>query len=150
MRESLGATGVRLRVTPSEDALTPGATLSARVEMEGGNTSAHVEALVLRLIEADRHWTDEEGTRIEESEAVGLETRDHLTAGWDRRSVAETRIAVDADVEASSAASREVEFAIPVECKPSSVSCAHTLNVQADIRGQIDPTANARVVLGAS
>lgn len=147
MRESLGATGVRLRVTPSADALTPGATLTARVELEGGTSAAHVESLVLRLIEADRHWTAEDGGRFEESEAATLENRDQLTAGWDRRPVAESRMSIDTDVEASSATSVDIEFAIPLECKPTSTSCAHTLNVQADIRGQIDPTANARVVL---
>lgn len=147
MRESLGATGVRLRVTPSADALTPGATLTARVELEGGTSAAHVESLVLRLIEADRHWTAEDGGRYEESEAATLENRDQLTAGWDRRPVAESRMSIDTDVEASSATSVDIEFAIPLECKPTSTSCAHTLNVQADIRGQIDPTANARVVL---
>lgn len=147
MRESLGATGVRLRVTPSADALTPGATLTARVELEGGTSAAHVEALVLRLIEADRHWTAEDGGRFEESEAATLENRDQLTAGWDRRPVAESRMSLDTDVEASSATSVDIEVSIPLECKPTSTSCAHTLNVQADIRGQIDPTANARVVL---
>jgi len=147
MRESLGATGVRLRVTPSSDSLTPGATLTARVELEGGTSAAHVEALVLRLIEADRHWTADDGGRFEESEAARLENRDQLTAGWDRRAVVESRMSVDSDVEASSATSVEIEVSIPLECKPTSTSCAHTLNVQADIRGQIDPTANARVVL---
>jgi len=150
MRESLGATGVRLRVTPSEasDApLVPGATLRARVELDGGTTPAHVDALVLRLIEADRHWTDNEGVRHEESEVTGLEHRDHLTAGWDRRSVTETRVSLGTEVEAASATTVEIELAVPLECRPSSVSCAHTLNVQADIKGQIDPTANARIIL---
>ncbi|MGH1347137.1 MAG: sporulation protein [Nannocystales bacterium] len=149
MRESLGATGVRLRVTPSSDPLTPGAMLTARVELEGGTSAAHVEALVLRLIEADRHWTADDGGRFEESEAATLENRDQLTAAWDRRAVAETRMSLDADVEASSATSVEIELSIPHDCKPTSTSCAHTLNVQADIRGQIDPTANARVVLAS-
>lgn len=150
MRESLGATGVRVRVTPSEDALSPGGTLSARVELEGGNQAAHIEGLMLRLIEADRHWTDDEGGRVEEHEASGLENRDHLTAGWERRSVAELRVNVDQDLEASAQSALDVELAVPVDCKPSSVSCAHTLNVQADIKGQIDPTANARLLLQGS
>ncbi len=147
MRESLGATGVRLRVTPSTDPLTPGATLTARVDLEGGTTPAHIEALVLCLIEADRHWTAEDGGRLEEAETATLEHRDHLTAGWDRRAVAETRLPLDTDIEPSSASCVDIEFSIPLDCKPSSTSCAHTLNVQADIRGQIDPTGNARVVI---
>ncbi|MBV1862679.1 MAG: sporulation protein [Nannocystaceae bacterium] len=147
MRESLGATGVRVRVTPSDDSLTPGGTLTARVELEGGTSAAHIEGLVLRLVEADRHWTAEDGGRFEESEARTLENRDQLTAAWDRRAITEARVSVDADVEASSATNIEIELSIPLECKPTSTSCAHTLNVQADIRGQIDPTANARVIL---
>lgn len=121
--------------------------MTAQVELEGGTSAAHVEALVLRLIEADRHWTAEDGGRFEEAEAAALENRDQLTAGWDRRAVTETRMSVDTDVEASSATTVEIELPIPPECRPTSTSCAHTLNVQADIRGQIDPTANARVVL---
>lgn len=147
MRESLGATGVRVRVTPSDDALSPGGTLTARVELEGGNQAAHIEGLMLRLIEADRHWTDDDGGRVEEHEAAGLENRDHLTAGWERRSVAELRVNVDQDLDASAESSLDVALDVPMDCKPSSVSCAHTLNVQADIKGQIDPTANARLVL---
>ena len=147
MRESLGATGVRLRVTPSEDPIRPGMTLRAQVELEGGTSPAHVDALVLRLIEADRHWTDADGDRHEESDVAGLEHRDHLTASWDRHAVAQSRVSLDADVEAASARTIDVELAIPLDCRPSSVSCAHTLNVQADIKGQIDPTANARLVL---
>jgi len=139
--------GVRLKVEPAEDALAPGSTLTARVQFEGGNAPAHVEALVLRLVEADRHWTDNDGGRVEEIDAASLENRDHLTAGWDRRAVAESRLPVNTDVEASSSGSVDVELSIPLDCKPSSVSCAHTLNVQADIKGQIDPTANARIVL---
>jgi sporulation-control protein spo0M len=148
MRESLGATGVTVRVRPSDQPLTPGATLTATVELTGGTSSAHVEALMLRLIEADRHWTGDDGTRVEESEAAALESRDQLTAGWDRSAVAEARVKVGADIEAADATTVDIELAIPMECKPSSTSCAHTLNVQADIKGQIDPTANARLVLG--
>lgn len=153
MRESLGAAGVRLRVTPSDDSeapLTPGATLRARVEFDGGTTPAHIDGLVLCLIEADRHWTDGEGGRHEESEVVGLESRDHLNAAWDRRSVTEARVALDIDVDVASTSAVEVELAVPLGCRPSSISCAHTLNVQADIKGQIDPTANARIILRGS
>ena len=148
MRESLGAMGVRLSVTPSDTPLSPGEALAARLEMAGGNAPAHVEAIVLRLIEADRHWTDDEGVRHEENEVASLQRQDHLTAGWDRRTIAEARIAVNAEIDASDVQALDLELPIPAECAPSSVSCAHTLNVQADIKGQIDPTANARVVLG--
>ncbi|MCR9163162.1 MAG: sporulation protein [Nannocystaceae bacterium] len=147
MRESLGATGVRVRVIPSSDPLSPGGTLTARVELEGGSQAAHIEGLMLRLIEADRHWVDAEGDRLEESDAGALDNRDHLTAGWERRPIAELRVDIAQELEASAHSAHDVELTVPVDCKPSSVSCAHTLNVQADIKGQIDPTANARLVL---
>lgn len=138
---------MRVRVTPSDDALGPGGTLTARVELDGGNQAAHIEGLMLRLIEADRHWTDDDGGRVEESEAAELDNRDHLTAGWERRAVAELRVNVDEDLDASARRSLDVALDIPMDCRPSSVSCAHALNVQVDIKGQIDPTANARLVL---
>ncbi len=147
MRESLGATGVRLRVTPTSESHASGATLGAQVALEGGTTTAHIDALVLRLIEADRYWTDGDGNRVEESEAAGLEDRGHLTAAWDRRTIAQARMSVDHDVEASSESTIPVELEIPAECGSTSISRAHTLNVQADISGQIDPTANARVIV---
>lgn len=149
MRESLGAGGVGLKVAPTaeEASVTAGTALRANVTLDGGNRSAHVDALVLRLIEADRHWTDADGNRIEEADAAALEDRRHLTAGWDRRTVAELRVGVDVEIDVSGSKDVDVSIDVPGECKPTSVSCAHTLNVQADIKGQIDPTANARVVV---
>ncbi|MBL4688809.1 MAG: hypothetical protein JKY37_29740 [Nannocystaceae bacterium] len=40
-----------------------------------------------------------------------------------------------------------VEVAIPDDCASSSAACNHTVNVQADIKGQIDPTGNARITV---
>lgn len=148
MRESLGAGGVGLQIAvQGEDGIAAGNPLNATVTLAGGNRSAHVDALVLRLIEADRHWTDGEGNRVEESEAAALEDRRHLTAGWERRMVAEVRVSVDQEVADAGSQAIDVALEIPDACNATSVSCAHTLNVQADIKGQIDPTANARVVI---
>ncbi len=151
MRESLGAEGVGLHVAPTleteDGSVSAGTTLAALVTLEGGTKVAHVDALVLRLIEADRHWLDTEGNRIEESEAQGLEDRRHLTAGWSRRCIAERRVSVDDEVADASTRDVEVSIDVPLECAATSVSCAHTLNVQADIKGQIDPTGNTRVVV---
>ncbi len=129
--------------------MIPGGTLQAHVTLAGGTSDARVDALVLRLIEADRYWTDGEGRRIAESDAAQLDGHESLRAAWDRRTVAQARLTVDVDVVASSEQTIDVELTVPPECGFTSVSCAHTLNVQADIKGQIDPTANARVIVGA-
>ena len=148
MRESLGAGGVGLNVSPLiEEGVPVGGRLEATVTLEGGTRSAHVDGLVLRLIEADRHWRDSEGAVILEEDAQQLDDRRHLTAGWERRTVAEIRVNVDEEVADSGSREVTVELDVPAECSPSTISCAHTLNVQADIKGQIDPTGNARIRL---
>jgi sporulation-control protein spo0M len=124
-----------------------GRAAEASVTMIGGTKPARVDALVVRIVEADRHWRSESGARVAEDEAQSLPDRRDLTAGWDRRTVGEHRISVGRDVEAGAEETVAVELEIPAECKASSVSCAHTLNVQADIKGQIDPTGNARIVV---
>jgi hypothetical protein len=149
MRESLGAEGVRLEVRPPSDLLVAGNTAEASVKLSGGTKPARVDALVVRIVEADRHWLSESGARIEEEEAQSLADRRHLTAGWDRRTVGERRISVGRDVAEGGEETIAVELEVPTDCKPSSVSCAHTLNVQADIKGQIDPTGNARILVEA-
>jgi sporulation-control protein spo0M len=42
----------------------------------------------------------------------------------------------------------DVELEVPAATHASSSACTHTLSVQADIKGQIDPTGQARVVVG--
>jgi hypothetical protein len=150
MRDSLGAEGVRLEIKPPTGTLVAGNTVTATVTMVGGTKPARVDALVVRIVEADRHWLADGGARIGEEEAQGLSDRRHLTAGWDRRTVGERRIGVGRDVAEGGQDSVDVEIEIPAECKATSVSCAHTLNVQADIKGQIDPSSNARIVVGAA
>jgi sporulation-control protein spo0M len=147
MRESLGAEGLRLSVRPPSDAVTAGRTIEAEVRMIGGTKSASVDALTVRVVEADRHWRKESGDRVSEEEAQSLDDRRHLTAGWDRRTVGEQRISVGREVEQGGEDTLTIEVQIPADCRPTSVSCAHTLNVQADIKGQIDPTGNARIVV---
>lgn len=150
MRESLGAEGVRLEIKPPNGTLAAGGTLGATVTMLGGTKPARVDALVVRIVEADRHWLSDTGSRVVEDDAQALDDRRHLTAGWERRTVGERRIAVGRDIAEGGQDSIEIEVDIPADCKATSVSCAHTLNVQADIKGQIDPTSNARIVVGAA
>jgi sporulation-control protein spo0M len=150
MRDSLGAEGVRLEVQPPASSLVAGNTAEATVTMRGGTKPARVDALTVRIVEADRHWLSESGARIDEEEAQSLADRRHLTAGWDRRTAGERRIALGCDVAAGSEETVAVAIEVPADCKPTSVSRAHTLNVQADIKGQIDPTGNARIVVTAA
>lgn len=148
MRESLGAEGVRLEIALPDASLQAGGPVQTQVTMIGGTKSARVEALVVRVIEADRHWRSEDGERVDEADALALEDRRHLTAGWDRQTLGEHRLDVDREIEPGAREQIEVTFDIPEGCRATTISCAHTLNIQADIKGQIDPTQNARIVLG--
>jgi hypothetical protein len=148
MRESLGAEGARLEVTSPTTPTPPGERALAKIVIVGGTRPAHVEALVVRLVEADRHWVGQDGATVSEEDAQAQDDRRHLTADWTRTTVDERRIGIGADVEAGGRHEVEVEIDVPARCKPTSVACSHTLNVQADIRGQIDPTGNARFLVG--
>lgn len=144
MRESLGAEGARIEVKAPADAVAPGASGAARIAIIGGTRPAQIDALVVRIVEADRHWVDADGNTVDESDAQALDDRRHLTAGWTRHTVAEHRVAVNASVEPGGRHEVDVEVDVPSGSKPTSPSCSHTINVQAEIKGQIDPTGNAR------
>lgn len=150
MRESLGAGGVRLRLAVPNEPLPIGSTSSATVTFVGGNRPAKIDALVVRVVEADRFWHTPEGSRISEEEAQAMSDRGDLVADWSRRTVSEHRIELDRDVDENATFELEIEPRIPENCSPSGPACSHTLNVQADIKGQIDPTANARIRLRPS
>jgi sporulation-control protein spo0M len=149
MRESLGAEGARLELEGLTGALPVGSTSTVRLIVVGGTRTVHVHGVVTRVIEADRHWVTDDGARMAEEHVCSLPERRGLTAGWDRRTLGTRRIEVDRTVEPGERIELELELELPSDCRPSSVSCSHTLNVQADIRGQIDPTANKRLTLVA-
>jgi sporulation-control protein spo0M len=145
MQESLGAGGVQIEVRPPADGVQAGERAHAEVVMTGGNRPAHVDALVVRVVEADRHFVDEDGGRLEEEEAQGRPDRHRLTAGWTRRTISEHRVAVNRDLAAGETHDLEIEIEVPDHTRKTTVSCSHMLNVQADIPGQIDPTGNVRI-----
>jgi sporulation-control protein spo0M len=147
MRESLGAGGVRVELRLPPDGVEPGGHARATVTMTGGTRPARIESVIMRLEEADRHWIDEHGGRVEEEDAQTLSDRSGLTAGWSRRTIGEQRYTVGRDVEPGEQVDLDVELDVPSDARRSSVSRSHTLNVQADIPGQIDPTANARILV---
>lgn len=148
MRASLGAEGARLEITPPADGVTPGGSEPAMVKIMGGTNPAQVDALIVRLIGADRHWVDDAGAEISEADAMARDDRKGLTAGWTRVTVHEARIDVGVTVDAGAEHVVDVSAVVPEGARPSSPSYNYTLNVQADIKGQIDPTGNARVRVG--
>jgi sporulation-control protein spo0M len=145
MRDGLGASGARVDVRVPDSPVAAGARLSATVVIAGGSKAAQIDALMLRLIEARRHWVAADGETVTEADAKALEDRGHLNPAWTRTTTAELRVKVGHTVEAGENHDVEIQIEIPDSCQPTAADCAHTLNVQADIKGQIDPTGNATV-----
>ncbi len=148
MRDSLGAEGAKIEVAAGDAAVAPGATTKVAIAIVGGSKPAVVDAVVIRLIEADRHWQDGSGARISEADAAAREHRDGLVAGWTRNTLLERRVDVGVTVQAGSRHELVVDVDVPAACKPSGPACNHTMHVQADIKGQIDPTGQGRITVG--
>lgn len=146
MRESLGAEGARVQVKAPTGTVPRGQTTMAAVTITGGTREAVVDALIVRVVEADRHWVrDDDGARVSEEDAQALRDRAGLTAGWDRQAIMEERMELHRTIEPGSEHALELEVAVPEHCRATSPRCSHTLNVRADIKGQIDPAGNARI-----
>ncbi len=148
MRDSLGAEGARVEVMGLDESVPPGAVARTTIVIHGGTRPARVDALRVRLIRATRSWTDRQGNAISEEQAAGLGDRSQLMPAWTQDTVAELQVPVDREIEPGASADIPVEVAIPAECGTTSASCVVTLNAQADIKGQIDPTGNARLSVG--
>ena len=147
MRDSLGAEGARLEVQPPTAAIEPGANAPLSVVIIGGSKPAAVDALVVRLLESLRHWIDGDGATISEADAKARADAE-LVPSWTKTTLAERRIAVGTTVEPGQRHEIAVELAIPEGVLPSSPARTHTVLVQADIKGQIDPTGQARIIVG--
>ncbi|EDM79891.1 hypothetical protein PPSIR1_22656 [Plesiocystis pacifica SIR-1] len=151
MRETLGSEGARLQVKTDDDGwaarVSPGGTAEASVTIRGGTKMARVEALVLRVIVRHRNWSDGQGMTLTDAQARELDDRSHLTPAWSRELVSEARVEVGAEVDVE--AEREVAVSVPVpeHCDATTSSCTVALLVQADIRGQIDPTVTGKVLV---
>jgi sporulation-control protein spo0M len=152
MRETLGSEGARVRFVEDAEGwaakVAPGGTAEALVSIAGGTKTARVEGVVLSVIVRHRHWADAQGMALTEEQARELSDRTHLMPAWSRELIGQTRVEVEADVEAG--AERELAVAIPVpeHCNRTTSSCTITLHAQADIRGQIDPTATGKLCVG--
>lgn len=149
MRESLGAEGARLEVRTPDDAVPRGSQATASVAIHGGTRSAAVVALQLRLVEARRHWTTSDGRQVAEADAMALADRSQLMPAWTRTVVHTWEVEVNREVEPGGSTSVEIAVAIPASCGVTSPACVITLNAQADIRGQIDPTGNGHLRISA-
>lgn len=147
MRESLGAEGVSLELLAPSEPLFAGQPYRGTIQLLGGSRVAHIERLVVRLIEADRFWKDETGASIHEDEAQGRPDLRDLTPAWSRRTLQTFVFDLGRDLEAHGRVSLPIEIVVPEDCKPSSICCSHTLSAQAAIRGQIDPSTLARIIV---
>lgn len=147
MRDSLGAEGAKVEVDPPADPVSAGGAANATVRIVGGAAPAQVDALVVRVIEARRHWVESGGRSVSEEEAQSLPDRAHLMPAWTRQTVSETRVDVGAVVEPSQTREVEVQAPVPETCGRTSGAIVITVNAQADIKGQIDPTGNGRLTV---
>jgi sporulation-control protein spo0M len=145
MRESFGVEGAKVEIEAAGEPVPVGGTAHAVVRIFGGTRPAQVETITVRVIEARRYWVDPGGRTIAEEEVARLADRGQLMPAWTRRAVSEQRVEVGRQVEPGQAHAVEVTIPIPAECGRTSASVAVTLNAQADIRGQIDPTGNGRL-----
>lgn len=149
MRETLGSAGARLTVMADDEGwagrVSPGETASTRIRIVGGTVPAKVEALVMRVIARHRHWTDGRGMALTDAQAHELDDRRHLTPSWSRETIHEARIEVDRSIEPGEEQIVEVSVEVPAHCDRTTSACTITLHAQADIRGQIDPTATGKL-----
>jgi sporulation-control protein spo0M len=104
-----------------------------------------VVALQLRLVEARRHWTTADGKQVAEADAMALPDRSPLMPAWTRTVIHTWEVPVEREIEAGGSTSVEIGVEIPPHCGVTSPACVITLNAQADIRGQIDPTGNGHL-----
>jgi sporulation-control protein spo0M len=147
MRDSLGAEGAKVEVDPPADPVSAGASANAKVRIVGGASPAQIDALFVRVIEARRHWVDSGGRSVSEEEAQGLPDRAHLMPAWTRQTVSETKVDVGAIVESAQTHEVDVDAPVPEGCGRTSPAVVITINAQADIKGQIDPTGNGRLTV---
>jgi sporulation-control protein spo0M len=151
MRETLGSVGARLTVLADDEGwaarVQPGESATTKIRIVGGTVPARVEALVMRVITRHRHWTDGRGMALTDAQAHELDDRRHLTPSWSRETIQETRIEVDREVDAGAEQIVEVTVAVPPHCDRTTPACTITLHAQADIRGQIDPTATGKLLV---
>ncbi len=145
LRDALGGHGVRLSGALDEDTVPAGKTVRGTVEARAGEQPARVEAITVRLIRARRRWTGPDGAAVPEEDALALIDHSHLSVHWDQEVVFEARVPVGEDLASGAATTVPFEFALSTDAEPTAPNRVYTVNVQADVPGQIDPTTNLRL-----
>ena len=112
MKDSLGGDGARVLVNTNDAMVGRGTDLEVNVTVEGGNKPATVDALVMRVVEARRHWVDANGTAVAEADAAALDRRS-LQPAWTQQVLSEVRVDVDQQVEPGQTAYLPVMVSIP-------------------------------------
>jgi hypothetical protein len=151
MRETLGSEGTRVQLLTDDEGwsarVAPGETAEAQLRLIGGTRTARVEGVVLRVLVRHRHWADGQGMSLTEDQARELDDRGHLMPAWSRELIGQTRVAVEEDLDAGAERVLRVQVPVPEHCDRTSHACTITLLAQADIRGQIDPTATGKLLV---
>jgi sporulation-control protein spo0M len=150
MKESLGVEGARVEVAAPGDPIAAGGQAPLMISIVGGTQSAQIDNLMLRLIESRRHWRTPDGQVIAEEEAQAHPDRRQLMPTWSRRIVAEDTMQVGHLVEAGENHQLDIPLALPADCGATTPACVITVNAQADIKGQIDPTGTATLTIAAA
>lgn len=149
MRETLGSEGASVKFVSDDEGwsaeVAPGQTAEAKLMIVGGTKTARVEGIVLRVIVRHRHWSDSQGMALTEDQARELEDRTHLMPAWSRELIEQTRVEVQEEIEPNAERELSVQIPVPEHCDATTPACTITLHAQADIRGQIDPTATGKL-----
>lgn len=147
MKESLGTEGARVTVEPPANPVAPGESAATVVTIHGGTRDARVDAVVVRVIEAKRSWTTSDGQPVSEADAQSMDRRQMMPT-WERRVIHQVNVDVGELVAAHAEHEVPVDVLVPGECSPTNPAVVVTVNAQADIKEQIDPTGTATLVVG--
>ncbi len=151
MRETLGSEGTKVNFQIDNEGwaarVSPGGVAEATITIAGGTKTARVEALILRVIVRHRHWSDGQGMSYTDDQAREFEGQPQLMPAWSRELIGETRVEVEQDIDPSVERELTVQVQVPEHCDATSGACTITLHAQADIRGQIDPTATGKLLV---
>jgi len=154
MRETLGSEGAQVKFSEDDEGwaaqVSPGTSAEAKIQLVGGTKTARVEGVVFTVIVRHRHWSDNEGMTLTEGQAGELADRSHLMPAWSREVLEQIRVNVEQDIEPGAERELEVSVPVPTHCDTTTDSCTITLLAQADIRGQIDPTATGKLLVAAA
>jgi sporulation-control protein spo0M len=150
MKESLGVEGARVEVAAPEQAVPVGQDASLKISIVGGSRDAQIDNLILRLIESRRHWRTPDGQVISDEEANSRADRRQLMPTWSRRIVAESTLPVNQHIDAGGNHQIDLPLPLPNDCGATTSACVITVNAQADIKGQIDPTGTATLTTAAA